>query len=112
MWQQGSLIQLDVIDLGSNGCGVGRLHNRVVFVPDSVPGDALSVRLVKVKHTYAEGQLVSILQPSKHRIQPRCIVADKCGGCQWQHIEYNTQTTFKQKQAQPSELRDPLMDSR
>jgi len=38
-WQQGQLLELDITDLSSDGDGVGRWENRVVFVPDTVPGD-------------------------------------------------------------------------
>jgi 23S rRNA (uracil1939-C5)-methyltransferase len=41
---------------------------------------------VHVKPNYANGKLHQLLEPSPHRIRPHCIVADKCGGCQWQHI--------------------------
>ena len=60
----------------------------VVFVPDTVPGDRVIVRIVNVKPKYAFGKVKELLQSSPHRIRPACIVADKCGGCQWQHIDY------------------------
>lgn len=98
LWQQGSVLQIEITDLGSNGNSVGRFENRVVFVPDGVPGDVLAVRLIKVKRSYAEGRILKIVQPSEHRIRPLCILADKCGGCQWQNVAHPTQLIFKRKQ--------------
>jgi 23S rRNA (uracil1939-C5)-methyltransferase len=95
LWQQGQLIELLIIDLSDSGDGVGRLGQRVVFVPDTVTGDRVLVRLVRVKPQYAHGKLHQILEPSPHRIRPRCIVADKCGGCQWQHVNYPYQLEAK-----------------
>lgn len=95
-WQQGQLVELTITDLNDNGDGVGRCQGRVVFVPDTVTGDHALVRLVRVKPNYAIAKLHQLLEPSSHRIRPRCIVADKCGGCQWQHIAYDYQQSVKQ----------------
>jgi 23S rRNA (uracil1939-C5)-methyltransferase len=86
MTQQGNLVEIEIVDLNSDGDGVGKIGDRVVFVPDTVTGDRALVRLVRSKRQYWLGKLHQLLQPSPHRIRPRCIVADKCGGCQWQHI--------------------------
>jgi 23S rRNA (uracil1939-C5)-methyltransferase len=95
-WQQGELLELDIHDLSDQGEGVGRWQDRVVFIPDTVPGDRIIVRLVRVKPSFAHGKLHRLLSASPHRCRPACIVADKCGGCQWQHIDYNYQRIAKQ----------------
>jgi 23S rRNA (uracil1939-C5)-methyltransferase len=69
-----------------------------VFVPDTVTGDRAIVRLLHVKPQYAHGKVHELLEPSPHRIRPRCIVADKCGGCQWQHVSDAYQHLAKQNQ--------------
>lgn len=97
-WQQGDLVEIAIADLNDSGDGVGRVGGRVVFVPDTVPGDRALVRLVRVKPQYAHGKLYELLEPSLHRIRPSCIVADKCGGCQWQHINYDYQLEAKRNQ--------------
>lgn len=98
IWQQGELIEVTIADLSDTGDGVGRYNDRVVFVPDTVPGDRVVARLVHVKPKYAHGKLQELLQPSPHRHRPSCIVADKCGGCQWQHIDYEFQLAAKRNQ--------------
>ncbi|GCL37138.1 TrmA family RNA methyltransferase [Sphaerospermopsis reniformis] len=98
VWQQGEVIELEITDLSDTGNGVGRFEQRVVFVPDTVVGDRTLVRLTHVKPKYAHATLKQILQPSPQRIRPSCIVADKCGGCQWQHINYDYQLTSKHNQ--------------
>ncbi|MDX2232551.1 MAG: 23S rRNA (uracil(1939)-C(5))-methyltransferase RlmD [Leptolyngbyaceae cyanobacterium bins.349] len=94
-WRQGELVNLSITDLSDSGDGVGRWEQRVVFVPDTVMGDRVRVRLMHVKPQYAHGKLQEILEPSPHRIRPQCIVADKCGGCQWQHVAYEQQLEVK-----------------
>ncbi|WP_110985780.1 23S rRNA (uracil(1939)-C(5))-methyltransferase RlmD [Acaryochloris thomasi] len=99
-WHQGALIELVIANLSPTGDGVGRWgeDQRVVFVPDTVPGDRISARLVRVKPKYANAQLQELLEPSTYRIRPHCIVADKCGGCQWQPVDYTYQISAKQDQ--------------
>lgn len=102
-WQQGEIITVTVDQLSNRGDGVGRWvdptdegeGNRVVFVPDAVPGDRLQVRLVRVKPSYAHGKLLNIIEASPDRVKPSCIVADKCGGCQWQPVSYERQILAK-----------------
>ncbi len=53
--------------------------------------------MIRVKPEYARAKLDRLLDPSSDRIRPRCIVADKCGGCQWQHIDYNYQLAAKRE---------------
>ena len=98
-WQQGELLEVVITNLSDTGDGVGRDScQRVVFVPDTVPGDRASVRLLRVKPQYAHGKLHELLEASPHRTRPGCIVADKCGGCQWQHISYEHQLEAKRDQ--------------
>ncbi|MEC4989599.1 MAG: 23S rRNA (uracil(1939)-C(5))-methyltransferase RlmD, partial [Oscillatoria sp. PMC 1068.18] len=97
-WQQGSLVEVEIVDLSDIGDGVGRYGTFVVFVPDTVPGDIALVRLVRVKPQYAFGKLDQLIKVSPHRIRPGCIVADKCGGCQWQHVSDEYQQQVKRNQ--------------
>ncbi len=96
VWQQGAVLELTIETLNHTGEGVGRWQGRVVFVPDAVPGDRLQVRLHHVKRQYAYGTILNILEPATARVRPACIVADKCGGCQWQCVDYPAQLAAKE----------------
>jgi 23S rRNA (uracil1939-C5)-methyltransferase len=97
-WQQGDTLELTITDLSSSGDGLGRWQDRVVFVPDTVPGDEIRVRLVQAKPTFARGKVRQLLKPSPDRVRAACMVADKCGGCQWQAVGYPAQLAAKQEQ--------------
>jgi 23S rRNA (uracil1939-C5)-methyltransferase len=97
-WQPGQEVEILITDVADSGDGVGRINQQVVFVPQTVTGDRVWVRLVQIKRQYMRGKLLKILSPSAHRVRPSCIVADKCGGCQWQHIAYSHQLEIKQHQ--------------
>ncbi|PSN80064.1 23S rRNA (uracil(1939)-C(5))-methyltransferase RlmD [filamentous cyanobacterium CCP4] len=97
-WQQGETIDLAITDLSSSGDGLGRWQERVVFVPDTVPGDMVRARLVQAKPTFGRAKVRQLLTPSPDRVRAACIVADKCGGCQWQSVDYPAQLAAKQQQ--------------
>ena len=92
----GQEINLNITSLAHGGSGVGRHEDFVVFVPFTAPGDQAHVRILSLKKNYAEGQVLSILEKSRHRITPPCPVFGKCGGCQWQHVSYEEQLRQKQ----------------
>lgn len=96
--QQGQLVELEITDLNTSGEGVGRHEGKVVFVPNTVTGDRITTKIIQSKAKFARGKLEQLLTPSPERIRPKCIVADKCGGCQWQHIESSFQRSAKRQQ--------------
>jgi 23S rRNA (uracil1939-C5)-methyltransferase len=96
--QQGQVVELEITDLNTSGEGVGRHEGRVVFVPNTVTGDRITTKIIQSKAKFARGRVEQLLTPSPERIRPKCIVADKCGGCQWQHIESSYQRSAKRQQ--------------
>jgi 23S rRNA (uracil1939-C5)-methyltransferase len=97
-WQQGALLTMEITDINDAGEGVGRVDSHVVFVPDTAIGDWADVRLIRIKKNHGYGQLQNLVISSGDRIRPNCMVADKCGGCQLQHISYSAQLAAKQNQ--------------
>ena len=97
------IIELTIHDLHADGNGVGAFQKNgiAVFVPGGLPGDHLRVKIVKVKKQYAFGKFLEFLDPSPNRLAESdtriCPVAGKCGGCQFQHFEYQAQLEFKEK---------------
>eukprot|EP00934_Nitzschia_sp_Nitz4_P008173 Nitzschia sp. Nitz4//scaffold80_size88189//16117//17797//NITZ4_005081-RA/size88189-processed-gene-0.27-mRNA-1//-1//CDS//3329558612//8163//frame0 len=66
-----------------------------VHVPMVLPGEKVRVRIFKNFDGYSEADLVQVVQPSSVRVQPKCPLAGRCGGCQLQHVEIETQRTWK-----------------
>jgi 23S rRNA (uracil1939-C5)-methyltransferase len=78
------------------GEAMGRLPDgRAVFIPYTLPGETVSVRLVEQKRGYARGELLEVLTPSIARIEPLCLHFGVCGGCHYQHMSYEDQLTAK-----------------
>lgn len=87
-------LQLEKLTYG--GEAMGRLEDgRAVFVPFGLPGERVRIRLTEEKRNFARGELVEILEPSPHRITPRCIHFGVCGGCHYQNLPYEKQLEAK-----------------
>ncbi|MGM0445759.1 MAG: 23S rRNA (uracil(1939)-C(5))-methyltransferase RlmD [Bacillota bacterium] len=79
------------------GDGIGHLSSgKAIFVSKTIPGEKHLVEIKKEKKSYAYGQSVKLLNKAKNRIEPKCEIFDRCGGCQWQHIDYQGQKTLKE----------------
>lgn len=87
----------EIVDVSSEGKSVAKVNGMVVFVEGGVPGDVADVMVTRKKNNYAEGHIVSLRKPSDNRIEPVCEHFGTCGGCKWQHLNYETQLFFKQK---------------
>ncbi|HEV8308304.1 MAG TPA: 23S rRNA (uracil(1939)-C(5))-methyltransferase RlmD [Methylomirabilota bacterium] len=96
--RRGDLLTVDVTDLAFGGEGVARAGGYVVFVPGGVPGDRLDVRLTQVRPRFARGQIERVVTPSGLRAEPPCPYFGRCGGCRLQHVRYEAQLAFKQRQ--------------
>jgi 23S rRNA (uracil1939-C5)-methyltransferase len=98
--KKGADIELEIDSAAYKGKGIGKIDGLAVFVPNSAPGDRVKVRVIKKKKNYLEGKLLEVLEEGPNRIEPRCRHAQNCGGCNWQHVSYEYQLSFKQKQVQ------------
>ena len=91
-------IELTVHDLANNGCGVAKdpATGKILFIPDSVPGDRLTVTITADHKNYAEAEIYDTIAYSPNRIVPDCILSGVCGGCCFRHIRYETELTAKE----------------
>ncbi|WP_293912979.1 MULTISPECIES: 23S rRNA (uracil(1939)-C(5))-methyltransferase RlmD [unclassified Sphingobacterium] len=86
-----------VIDIAEEGKGVGKTDELVLFIDKAIPGDVVDVELVKKKKNFAEAKVATLKKASEYRIDPFCEHFGVCGGCKWQHMDYNGQLKFKQQ---------------
>ena len=87
-----------IVDAGSEGMSVAKPEGRVVFIPFGVPGDVVDIEVYKKKKNYFEGRILRFKQYSDKRVEPVCQHFGLCGGCKWQHLAYQWQLYYKQKQ--------------
>lgn len=96
---------LKIEDMNEDGAGVGRLDGYIWFVKDTVIGDVVRAKAMKMKKTYGFARLMEVLEPSDGRTEPRCPVARQCGGCQLQAMTYEEQLKFKERKVLNNLLR-------
>ncbi len=72
----------------------------VVMVPFTLPGERVRARVFRNHKNFTEADLVTVLTPSPHRIDPRCPLFGRCGGCQYQHFTYAEQLAWKRRQVE------------
>jgi 23S rRNA (uracil1939-C5)-methyltransferase len=89
-----------ITGIAVGGDGVGRLDDgRVVFVPRAVAGDRIRIRegSLQRRRNYARGEIGEIVEAAANRVDPPCphYVHDHCGGCQLQHMAYDSQLAAK-----------------
>lgn len=87
-------IDVELTDLAYGGDAVGRYEGRVLFVPRGIPGERVRVEIVEERRGHARAELLEILRPAPERIEPAYPLLVDCG-CQWQHISYPAQLTWK-----------------
>ena len=94
--KKNDLIQVRIEDMSDAGEGIGKTDGFTWFIKDAVIGDVVEAKVMKMKKTYGFARLVRVLEPSECRVEPRCAVARRCGGCQLQAMSYEAQLDFKE----------------
>ena len=87
--------ELLIEDLTMSGEGVGRIDGYALFVKDTIPGDRVIAKVTKLNKNYGYGRLMSVIEPSKDRVEAKCPVAKACGGCTLMAMSYEKQLEFK-----------------
>src|SRR6266850_2080935 len=94
----GDKLTLTISDIGFGGEGVARYDDFVIFVPFVALGEEVEVEITEVKKSFARARLLHVIKSSPERVTPECRYFGDCGGCQYQHLAYETQLRLKQKQ--------------
>jgi len=87
--------EIEIIDMGENGEGIGKVDGFTIFVDGGIVGDKVKVKLIKKKKHYGMGKIIKLIDGSNHRVDPKCPHAFVCGGCQVQHMNYDQQLVQK-----------------
>jgi 23S rRNA (uracil1939-C5)-methyltransferase len=92
------LVEIAIDSIAAGGDGVGRAGGLVVFAPRTAPGDVIRARL-RVEGRLARAVVEEVMTPSPERVEPPCphYVADRCGGCQLQHLSLDAQREAKRQ---------------
>ncbi len=90
------IIELKIVDVSSDGSGIGKYDGMAIFVPLTAVGDTVKAKILKCKKSYAFAKAEEIIKPSSSRKTIDCSVFARCGGCVFRHIAYTAEACLKQ----------------
>ena len=97
-------LEVEIATLTNLGSGLARVPlpndpeaRWVLMIPFTLPGEKVRVRVFRNHKNYSEADLVSVLVPAPERTAPRCPLFTRCGGCQYQHLNYEAQLAWKRR---------------
>jgi len=98
--------KIEVIDAGAKGKTIAKAPDgRVIFLSNTVPGDVVDVQTTKKRKAFFEGVAINFHEYSDKRTNSVCEHFGVCGGCKWQHMGYEHQLYYKQKEVENNLLR-------
>jgi len=90
---------VEVTDAAAKGKTIAKSPDgRVIFLSNAVPGDVVDIQTGKKRKAYFEGKAIKFHKLSERRTEPVCAHFENCGGCKWQHMKYEDQLFFKEKE--------------
>lgn len=88
-------MKIEIVKFDNLGRGIGYLNDKIIFVPKSVPGDIIEVKITLEKKNYYEGKIVNIIKPSRIRREAKCPYFNICGGCDLMNISISENLDYK-----------------
>jgi 23S rRNA (uracil1939-C5)-methyltransferase len=85
-------LELVIDRIANTGEGIASHNGSSVFVETALPQERVIAHVEG-----SRGKLLELISRSIHRIEPHCGLAQRCGGCDWLHIERQAQISFKQE---------------
>lgn len=93
----GEPVVVEIEKLVQGGDGLARLDGRTLFVRGAVPGEQVEVRLGRARGQYQEAAVQRVMKASPDRVDPPCDLYGRCGGCQFQHLSYESELHWKKE---------------
>ena len=106
------LVKGTAVDLSSEGKGVVKYFNDIIFVDGLFPNEEADIEIQYHRAGVNFGKVKKLYKLSKDRIQPRCKICTSCGGCQYQQLDYQAQLKYKTKRVKESLSRIAKVDTK
>ncbi len=102
---------VSIVDISEDGKGIGKKEGEVYFIKGSIPGEKLNIEVYGQKKGVKEATILAVVENSPLRAMPFCEHFGECGGCKWQHLTYEGQLLFKEKNVIDAFIRIGKLDS-
>ena len=87
---------VEIIDNGFQGEGIAKIDGMAIFIPNSIKGEKVKIKILKVTSKIAYGKILEILDKSENRIDEiDCQTYSRCGGCVLRHVKYEKTLEMK-----------------
>jgi len=87
----------EITGYGYDGEGVARVDGKVVFVPCALRGEKVLGEIEDNRSSFCRGRVLDVLEKSKNKQIPPCPYFGECGGCAYQHTNYNNEIEIKKE---------------
>lgn len=94
------IYETEIFGLENEGKGVCKINGMICFVPKTLPGEKVRIRIVEKKKNFLRGKLIEILNKSDKRVEPNCPYYDLCGGCMLRHQTIEENLKFKKEKVE------------
>lgn len=89
-------VTVTLCDMAFEGGAVAHHEGHVIFADYGLPAEEVVVELHTERAGVFLGRVAEVLKPSPYRVEAQCRYFGQCGGCNWQHIDYDHQLELKQ----------------
>lgn len=103
--KKNDLFELTITDMGMDGEGIGKYEGMTFFVRDALMNDTILARVMKLKKNYGYARIEKIITSSPDRVEPKCPLHRRCGGCQIQALSYEKQLEYKENKVKNNLMR-------
>lgn len=103
MYKINDVVELKTERMSFGSAAVARLQTPsndrpvVVFVKGAAPNEVVKAKITGINKNFWDADIVEILNASPNRVKPPCEFFETCGGCQWQHLNYDAQVEAKKE---------------
>lgn len=94
------VVTVNIEGLENEGCGVAKVNGMIVFIPKTLVGEKVKIRITEIKKNYARGKVINIIEPSLMRIKNDCPYYEECGGCNLRHQGDKENLKFKKEKVE------------
>ena len=88
-------MEVTITKLNHSGEGIGYIDGKIVFIPKTIPGDIVEIKIIKEHKNYIEAIPTKYIEYSKDRVEIKCPYYKECGGCQLMGLPYPKQLEYK-----------------
>jgi tRNA/tmRNA/rRNA uracil-C5-methylase (TrmA/RlmC/RlmD family) len=93
-------LTIRINEIAFGGSGVGKADGKVIFVPFTIDGELVKVRITESHKSFSMASVQTVLEASPYREKAPCPYYQTCGGCDYQHIQYAHQLELKRLQVE------------